>query len=660
MMSNPLALWRSLRGCCLILAVAILLAVLGACTVLGWGIGRVTAAPDGSGLDVMLLLDQSQSLYDLGGIGSDPHMLRMEGARLFTSYLGVDGPAPDYRLGVVYFGTQPKLIVPLTSITNAAQRQAVQDALAGPEPLGWTDINAALALAHAELFESERAKTDRQLALVIFTDGRPQTEGLNTPAAESAYQTELHDWVRRFTKHGTAVLTVLLRNSATDADPYIQNVYRPFWVSLAESGIGVRFYDARTSDDLMSIYHDIVVQLHRTQSQGVLIDRVVSQSTDVSVRVPSGWRQATFVMRKSDPALEIAIHRPDGRRLEPTDLDVGYTGAPGESREEIWTVREPDAGTWALRVRGQGTVTAWLDYQPGPPTPTPSATPSQTPTATRTQSPTATAILTATPSPTPTAVPNPEILQPETGHLYGVGETVPVIVRCAGCVMGIEAKLIPPDDNQDITLTLNPTDPARWQGETTPLDVTGWYTIAVRPAGVIERPENVTVVTFQVEATGFPWAWLLIGGLAILSGGAGLLWHTRHNEPRLDGTLRVIRAPGGHAGGERWDLSQRGKSAIILGRDVACDLTLSGDPDIPSRAAQLQAIHVDGQVARPHLIDLAKDGRVLVNGRQAGRQHRLTHGDVIQIGGYSLRYENVLQHDRRSSILRTTGEKRLM
>ena len=700
--------WRRFRSCCLMIVIGLLLLIMGGCMALGWGISRVMAAPNEPGLDVMLILDQSQSLYDLGGVGSDPQLLRMEGARLFASYLGVDGSTADYRLGVVYFGTEAELVVPLTALTDAETRQAVQDALAVPESMGWTDVNAALALAYQELFEGPRAEADRRTAVVVFTDGRPQTEGLGSPAAEQVYMTELHDWIRRFTEHGTAVFTVLLRNSATDADPYIRQVYRPFWVSLAESGMGVRFYDVRTADDLMAVYHDIVLQLHQGQTQGAVVNQAVQQAADVPVEVLSGWRQATFVVRKSDPALVVTIYRPGGQRLEPDDPDVGYTGIPGQSHEEIWSIFEPEAGTWMLQVRGQGTVTAWLDYQPGPPTPTSTSsptstathtptvaltrTPTQSPTGTATATPTltatpsptpsssATATGTSTPSPTPTAMPRAvyagelhpptalEILQPQRGDHYTIGESVPVAVRCSGCAGGIETGLVLANGTGEISLALRSTDQSHWEGKTPHLDGAGTYTVTARPRGT-GQAEIVVAVPFEVLAPGLPWIRLLIGGVVILSGGSGWLWWRRRNRALLDGMLRLIQAPQGRATGKRWDLSRLGKSTVTLGWDSRCDVVLNAVPtppgvgsptrgangglgiegDIVGQMAQIRAIRSDDRGSQLSFIDLIRDGSVLVNDQPPGRGHYLAHGDVIQIGGYKLRYENVLRRKQGMS-----------
>ncbi len=393
-------LWRSARGCCLAIAALALLLLLGACVALGWGVARWTEAAGEPGLDVLLIIDQSGSLWELGDVGTDPDLLRMEGARLFAAALGVDGAAAGYRLGAIYFGSRPTLLAPLTPLTGqAGQRAALLAALAGdPQPMGWTDVNAALALAYDELFLSPRAQDDTAKAVVLFTDGRPQSETLDTPAALATYIDALRAQIQAFTAEGAAVHTVLLANTASDADPLTAELYRPLWVSLAQQDSSVQFYEARASQDLPVIYHDIVAQLHRSNSQGLVVQETVQDSLQATVDVAEGWQTATFVVHKSAPGLAVTLAQPDGQVLTADAPGVRYNGQLG-GRYETWSIDRPAAGPWRVQVAGSGAVALWLDYRLAPATPTATASPSRTATPTATASPTAS----ATPSPTNTA-----------------------------------------------------------------------------------------------------------------------------------------------------------------------------------------------------------------------------------------------------------------
>lgn len=259
-------LWHRARTCIvsalLLVVVALVITAAGACTALGWGIARVTAAgATPAGLDVVLVIDQSDSLFELGGVGSDPDQLRMAAARVVAERLGDGGPLPVYRLGVVAFGTHAALHMPLTPLHAPDRRQAAADRLAHATPMGWTDVRAALRAAHDELHHGPRSEPAHQTAVILFTDGRPQTPDTGAPGAEEAYLDDLAAVVHALSGRGTAVFTVLLHNAATDADPRLTAIYRPFWIDLAESGIGVRFYDVRSRADLVPLYAALVADL---------------------------------------------------------------------------------------------------------------------------------------------------------------------------------------------------------------------------------------------------------------------------------------------------------------------------------------------------------------------------------------------------------------
>jgi hypothetical protein len=415
-------LWTSMRivraGCLGILLFG-LLAILGACVALGWGLSRVAAADPPlaehdeppRGLDVGLVIDQSDSLWTMGGTGSDPQGLRMLAARLFAARLAVERERP-VRLAVVHFGSEARLALPLATLSGAdASLEA--GALGAPPPMGWTDIGAALAVAEAELFEGPRAAAATRKALVVFTDGLPQTPELGSPDALSEYLAVLERRVRRLQQRGTAVFTVLLRSAATDADPLLEQVYRPFWAQLAERGASP-FYDLRAAADVAAAYHDIAARLGAGTARGAVLDQVVAGRVRVPVTVPAGWRRATFVALRGGGDLGITVAGPDGR---PLDAWVGGPADPppagGGGQIQVLSVEDPPPGLWTVQADGQGAASVWLDYVPGlPPAPAP-AVPSSGP----------------PPAPADTLVPGPGWLALGALPLAALGSWVVVVRR---------------------------------------------------------------------------------------------------------------------------------------------------------------------------------------------------------------------------------------
>lgn len=658
MPDDLLHLWRSTRGCCLAIAALALLLLLGACVALGWGVAKWTEAAEEPGLDVMLLIDQSGSLWELGGVGTDPDLLRMEGARLFAATLGVDGAADSYRLGAVYFGSQPRLVAPLTPLTGPGNdRAAILAALApDPQPMGWTDVNAALALAYQELFMSERAEPERLKALVLFTDGRPQTEALTTPAATQAYLDALRKQIQAFTDQGTRVYAVLLGNAASDADPLTRDVYRPLWVGLAETSSGVTFYDARSSQDLAPIYHDIVAQLHRSSSQGMVLRETVQDALEATVDVAYGWQSATFVVHKSVPGLQVILVQPDGQIVSADAPGVRYSSQL-DRRYETWSIDQPAAGQWRVQIAGRGAVAVWLDYHLSPATPTASPTATPPPTATGGATKTASPTRTVTPSPSPTATATPltlaaprlEIVQPQPGVRYAPGAAAAVLIETASLQPDNLAVSVIGGDlagSQVITLTqVAVGDGIHWQGQTAPLDAAGYYTLTVGWSSELGRGVVVheqRQVTFSVAKRDVPAGWLAGAGLGLAAVAVvGGSVRRRRSRPHLTGVLRLTRGPAGQAAGQSWDLSAGRRRSATLGSGSRCDVLLAHDPQLPAQAAVIRISSQSDRGSGPLLIDLTPEGSVRINSEPIVKQVSLRDGDDIELGAYHLRYENL-------------------
>jgi len=397
-------------GCCLGIVFLLLLAALS-CGALGWVAAYRSGAASApavapNGYDVYLLLDQSNSMWNLNGLGSDPDMLRVAAANLFLSYLGADDPGREHRAGVIYFGGASELVAPLTGL-DAASRAALSQQLADPVPIPWTDPAEALALAASEL--SQTADPGRRRAIVLLTDGQPAWEGADATARD-IYRQQLMADVARLGEQGISLYVVLLASPATDVSEEITTVWAPFWRQAAALTPRGAFFQARQAQELLGLYHQVVAGLTGGQVGDQIADAPVAASGRYTFTVEPQLAQLTLVVWKSDPAMRVEPIDPQGQMLDLSAAGVRYAGRPGESHEEVWTVTQPAPGEWALQVMGEGRLTAWLDTRLAPATPTPTTTPSATRTATATRTPSST----TTPTPTHTATPTPTLTHTHT------------------------------------------------------------------------------------------------------------------------------------------------------------------------------------------------------------------------------------------------------
>jgi len=641
---------RKAGNCCLTIAIALILVLVAGCASIMFIAGRASAAP-AKGPDILLMLDHSQSLWELGGIGSDPDMLRVDAARLFINTLGVDQDLA-YRLGIIAFGTDARLAAPLTPLADADQRRTLLEAVVNPQPMGWTDVNKALALAYDQLFPGGRPAPDRQPAIILMTDGRPEIETTNTAQARQAYLDRIEGWVRQFADQGTVFHTVLLSNQATDADPELQTVYRPLWLKLSREFDTVYFHEARTAADLPAIYHAIAVGLQGAQTAGPVIEESVAGHVEKKITVEPGLYRVTFVIRKSKPDIEVGIMRPDGTRLQVAAAGVRFAG---DRLQEVWSVRDPAPGTWTVVLDGQGEVTVWKDFVLAPPTPTATATPvpTDTPTPTATVAPTITPIILA----------RWQIISPKAGGTYPPGKPIPVRVRPPDVPDFPIIAIVHNRDGEEMArVTLRPDDQGDLTGEIQALDIAGDYALSLstaEPGGQAASQDSVQV-SFQIAPPGRPWMpimglTIVVIGLLVAAGSYVFAAQNHERSAPVEGRLRLIRAPEGERPGQQWNLDTLHKNLIAIGR-AGCDVALPNDDQVPMRAADIV-----GRRNGSHDVDILLrplDPTCRVNDQPAGREQPLWDRDKIQIGSYVLRYEN-LQRIRKRHTARRNGNVRM-
>jgi hypothetical protein len=355
---------RAKRACLLVLLGLVVLCVV-LCAVAAFLAGRAHAqGTEPLPLDALLLIDHSNSMWDKGGVGSDPDLLRVRAAHLFIAYLGVDTAQPGNRLGVIHFGGESVLVVPLTPLDSDARRQAIRAAIATPHRMDWTDPLKALQLAYQTLFPQGRRDPARQPVVILLTDGKPELSPPRSPEERAAYVADLRALVDRFREQACPIFTVALSNEATDGDPEIQTVYRNLWQEVSARTPPAEYREARTADDLLRIYHAVVARLAGAEPGDPVIETSVEGHATQAIDVEAGLAQVTLAVLRSDPALEMRLLRPGGAPARPDDPDVHHTGDPGATHEEIWAITNPRPGRWTLELQGHGTVLAWRDTIP--------------------------------------------------------------------------------------------------------------------------------------------------------------------------------------------------------------------------------------------------------------------------------------------------------
>jgi len=239
-------------------------------------------------------------------------------------------------------------------------------------------------------------------------------------------------------------------------------------------------------------------------------------------------------------------------------------------------------------------------------------------------------------------VPAISVLSPVEGRRYPTGQPVQVIVRVDGSFKEatLSAYVEGEDNITPLALEKEPNGHS-WTGEVENLNQ-GIYTLTITFEG--EMPEGVLLerevsISFEVARRGKPWAlFLLPGGFLILLAG-GWLWHKGRQSPFPEGVLKVVRGPEGETG-KQWDLSSFGKKKVFLGSGAKCEIRFACPGEVPFRAGYFSA---KKEATGVKTIFVPLSGGFTVNGIPNPGERALSDGDLIAIGPYSLRYENLRQ-----------------
>lgn len=190
--------------------------------------------------DVILAIDLSGSMNNLGGVPPEPLHSVKRAAESFINRLGVTD-----RVGVVTFATDATLLTPLTTNPAMVSSQVAQLAIAPEEETGSTNSGAGLELALAEL-NSDRHNPNARKVVVLLTDGltnepepNPELFALEQAQALINANTEI------FTIGlGEDINSTFLQSMASDPSKFfttlspeqVDSIYRTITAAICEEG----------------------------------------------------------------------------------------------------------------------------------------------------------------------------------------------------------------------------------------------------------------------------------------------------------------------------------------------------------------------------------------------------------------------------------------
>jgi Mg-chelatase subunit ChlD len=291
------------------------------------GPARAETAGAAQKADLVLLLDRSGSMQK-----SDPDSLTATGAKVF---LGMLDPAD--RVAVVAFDATARTLLPLTAVEDGAPARAAIDAMGKPGGQ-WTDIRGALQAAGA-LLEGQ-AGAGRQPAVLLFTDGRPEVQD-GGDGLPPGYREELAAAVSRLAGRNIPVFTVGLGQGAD-------------YETMGQIARGTRAesFAATSSTQVVRLFQDVLSRIK---------ERRVALSFEEDLAPGQAGQSHTFQV---PPYTRLLTLSAVGQNVRMTGVGPGGTPlaqAPGVRASaggnyQVYTVPNPAAGTWTVRLEGAGRV----------------------------------------------------------------------------------------------------------------------------------------------------------------------------------------------------------------------------------------------------------------------------------------------------------------
>ncbi len=314
--------------------------VLLRCLVALWAIGLtppVTVhAAQSRGYDFVVIVDQSGSMSGTRGSASDEHGVRNDMVKRAFQLLAKDGVLNQvtHRFGVISFGDDASIVLPLSPISPAAVDRLQNKLVANldNDNMGFTHFLAAFKAARRMFGAPPLAEPGKRVVLLI-TDGAPYVKGIRI----AEYKKELKQLLETGFPHPDFQVHVVALN---DPSSNYWNQYEAFWKELSHNNA---LKLGKDREIIFRTLSKVVGDIIGTSSRHVprdMYDNVV---------IPPYLESVVFDIFRVDPGVKVDIfsqERP-GTPLSAKDKHVTVTRI-GRTIQSV-AVKNPQPGSWRIR-----------------------------------------------------------------------------------------------------------------------------------------------------------------------------------------------------------------------------------------------------------------------------------------------------------------------
>ena len=296
-----------------------------------------------AGLDVVILIDQSGSMWGLPVVHPEPndkhgHRIGQTKNIIYRLAEHVENTPLVHRVSVIDFGDDASVAVSNHLISynpsdpGAALRQTksvIEHSVSPKAGKGWeytnTPAGMALAIKEYEKMAASGTRGGRQRVMLIITDGRANARN-STPAQ---MQTDVRANAAELEKNGVGIWVV----GFNDKDNYWMEGDGAFWESVSGAG-RARLADTASSD-IFGIVQQIVDQWLNTKSKSVAGDEYYC---------PPYLGRIVFNVNFGTPRIPISINDPAGNLIP---ISAGGPGSlPGTTAR--FEVADPVPGVYKI------------------------------------------------------------------------------------------------------------------------------------------------------------------------------------------------------------------------------------------------------------------------------------------------------------------------
>lgn len=292
--------------------------------------GFAVDIPDNGPVDAVLVLDASGSM-----LLTDPQLLRLQGAKLFTQFLGKDD-----RLAVVGFSRDAKVLRPLEAF-NAEQSEKTAKIIDSIGSQGeFTDLLSGIKAAK-ELLDSSARENARRI-IVVLSDGKMEPDP--SVGSSEARTAELVNGVLPELKaNETKIYTLAFSDQADTA----------LLAEMSGATDGLNWFTP-TSEKIHESFANLFLVVKKPQ---------VVPLTSKGFKLDDEIDEATFYINKEESP-DVMIVSPDGEELSSLSSRPGLRWFSGQ-KFEVVTITNPAPGDWQVKgvTSTDGFATVLTDLQ---------------------------------------------------------------------------------------------------------------------------------------------------------------------------------------------------------------------------------------------------------------------------------------------------------